>query len=72
MQVTYIQLYMNDEAEGMPTSLTPAKTKSVSLRTTVPMSIVKQFGLTAKDKLIWKLKVENGELVILIKPSKGE
>jgi len=45
--------------------------KSESLRTTVPMSIVKQFGLTDDDKLDWILKVENGELAIAIKPIKN-
>lgn len=56
--------------EGITTSLTPAKTKSISLRTTVPMHIVSQFGLTAEDKLSWKLKVEDGELVIIVRPIK--
>lgn len=61
---------MTHHDEGITTSLTPAKTKSVSLRTTVPMHIVKQFGLTANDKLSWILKVEEGELVIIVKPIK--
>ena len=34
------------------------------------MSIVKQFGLTDKDKLDWILKAEGGELIINIKPIK--
>jgi hypothetical protein len=62
----------NNNIEGITTSLTPAKTKSISLRTTVPMHIVRQFGLTADDKLSWKLKVENGELIIVVKPIKSE
>jgi len=62
---------MNDKStEGITTSLTPAKTNSISLRTTVPMHIVSQFGLTADDKLSWKLRVEDGELVITVKPIK--
>jgi hypothetical protein len=59
------------EGEGITTSLTPAKTKSISLRTTVPMSIVKQFGLSAKDKLSWKIDVLNGKLAIIVRPIKN-
>ncbi len=56
---------------GEITYLTKAASKSQSLRTTVPMSIVKQFNLTEDDKLDWILKVENGELAISIKPIKN-
>jgi len=56
---------------GITTSLTPAKTESTSLRTTVPMSIVKQFNLTPEDKLSWKLKAEDGKLVIIVRPIKN-
>jgi hypothetical protein len=55
---------------GEITYLNKSATKSESLRTTVPFSIVKQFGLTDEDKLDWTLKVENGELVIQVKPLK--
>lgn len=62
---------MNTKNEiGETTTLTPATTKSTSMRATVPMSIIKQFNLTAGDKLSWKLKVEEGELVIIVKPVK--
>jgi bifunctional DNA-binding transcriptional regulator/antitoxin component of YhaV-PrlF toxin-antitoxin module len=57
---------------GEITFLNKSATKSESLRTTVPYSIVKQFGLTEYDKLEWSLKVENGELIIQVKPLKGE
>jgi hypothetical protein len=56
---------------GEITYLTKATSKSPSLRTTVPISIVKQFGLTEDDKLDWILKAEGGELVIVIKPIKN-
>ncbi len=58
----------NEEDIGETTTLTPATTKSTSMRATVPMSIIKQFNLKAGDKLSWKLKVEEGELVIIVKP----
>lgn len=38
------------------------------MRATVPQSIIKQFNLKAGDKLGWKLKAENGELVIVVQP----
>jgi bifunctional DNA-binding transcriptional regulator/antitoxin component of YhaV-PrlF toxin-antitoxin module len=56
---------------GEITYLTKAASKSQSLRTTVPMSIVKQFGLTDQDKLDWMLKAEGGELIIIIRPLKN-
>lgn len=52
------------------TFLNKSATKSESLRTTVPYSIVKQFGLTEYDKLEWTLKAEGGELIIQVKPIK--
>ncbi len=54
------------------TYLNKAAPKTGSLRTTVPQSIIKQFGLTEYDKLEWTMKVEGGELVIQVKPLKGE
>jgi antitoxin component of MazEF toxin-antitoxin module len=56
---------------GEITYLTKATSKGESLRTTVPMSLVKQFGLTEDDKLDWILKAEGGELIINIKPIKN-
>lgn len=56
---------------GEITYLNKAASKGESLRTTVPMSIVKQFGLTQDDKLDWILRAEGGELTIIIKPIKN-
>ena len=44
--------------------------KNESLRTTVPRSIIKQFGLTQDDQLEWNLLAEGGELIIKVKPIK--
>ncbi len=52
------------------TKLTPATTRKESLRTTVPRSIVKQFGLTGDDSLEWKMEVREGELIIVVHPKK--
>jgi len=57
---------------GDITYLNKAATKGDSLRTTVPMSIVKQFGLTEDDKLDWQIKAESGELTIHIKIIKNK
>jgi antitoxin component of MazEF toxin-antitoxin module len=57
---------------GEITYLNKAASKGESLRTTVPMSIVKQFGLTEDDKLDWMLKAEGGELIIQIRPIKNK
>ena len=57
---------------GNTTSINKATSKNSSLRTTIPRSIVTQFGLTYKDKLEWILKAENNKLVIQVKPIKTE
>ena len=57
---------------GGITKLNKSATKSEYLRTTIPYSIVKQFGLTGYDELEWILKAEGGELVIVVKHKKGE
>jgi len=53
---------------GEATTLTTATSKSRSLRTTVPMSIVKQFNLKQGDQLNWKIKASKNELIIIVKP----
>jgi len=56
--------------DGEKTTLTRASPKTESLRTTVPMSIVKQFGLKEGDELYWKLDIEDNNFVIKAKPNK--
>lgn len=43
-----------------------ASSKFASLRTTIPMSIVKQWKLKDKDKLDWEWKVIDGNLAIVV------
>ncbi len=57
---------------GEITYLNKATNKGESLRTTVPMSVVKQFGLTDEDKLDWQIKAEGSELIIQIKIIKNK
>jgi len=56
---------MPDEQEGETTVLSGATTNSKSLRATVPIGIVRQFGLKEGDHLEWKLEARNNELVIV-------
>jgi hypothetical protein len=53
------------------TKLTPATSRKESLRTTVPRSIIKQFDLTSRDSLEWKLEVRDSELIIVVRPYKS-
>lgn len=57
---------------GEETVLSKATLKSRSLRTTVPMGIVRQFNLMEGDRLNWEIRAEGGELLIVVKPKKGE
>jgi len=56
---------------GVKTTLTKASGKGDSLRTTVPMSIVKQFDLKDGDTLDWILKAKSNKLVIEVEPKKS-
>jgi len=56
---------------GEITMLTKATSKSRSLRTIIPMGIVKQFSLSEGDKLNWEIRAEDGELIIVVKPLKS-
>jgi hypothetical protein len=52
---------------GEITTLALNSPKKASLRTTIPMFIVKQWGLQAGDKLDWSLEARKDEIVILVK-----
>ena len=52
------------------TVLSLASGRGRSLRTTVPMSIVKHFRLKEKDKLKWEIRAENNNLLIVVRPMK--
>jgi hypothetical protein len=56
---------------GEITTLTCATTGKESLRTTVPMSIIKHFKLKAGNKLDWDFEARNNELVIVVRPLKN-
>lgn len=74
----YIILYLFGlMVKGQVTTLTKASSISESLRTTVPSSIVKQFGLQSGDKIRWELVASNREIYIRLhvvseeEPSEG-
>ena len=52
---------------GEITTLALNSPKKASLRTTIPMFIVKQWGLHAGDRLDWSLEARKDEIVILVK-----
>lgn len=54
------------------TTIQKASSVANSYRTTVPAMIMNQFSLSVGDKLEWELKVENGSLVMFVKPIKRE
>lgn len=51
---------------GEETTLSLNSSKRSSLRTTVPMSLVRQWNLQVGDKLDWTIKVCDGELVAAV------
>ena len=55
---------------GETSTLTLATTGKESLRTTVPMSIIRHFKLGAGDKLDWDFEVKDGKIVITVRPIK--
>lgn len=53
---------------GETTVLTKATPGSKSLRATVPASIVRQLNLREGDYLLWEIRAEGNNLVIIVKP----
>jgi bifunctional DNA-binding transcriptional regulator/antitoxin component of YhaV-PrlF toxin-antitoxin module len=49
------------------TILTKATSRSDSLRTTVPIGIVRQFNLKEGDLLKWEIRPEGNGLIIVIR-----
>ena len=51
---------------GEITVTTKASSKFASLRTTIPMSVVKQWKLSEGDKLEWEWEARNGEMILKV------
>jgi hypothetical protein len=62
---TYIIIVM-----GVTTSLHIVSNGKSSLKTTVPVFIVKQFKLKKGDNLDWCIDLHNNEMVIIVKKLK--
>ena len=55
---------------GETTTLAKASSNYASLRTVVPMSVVKQWKLKEGDKIDWEWKVVDGEMALVVKKTK--
>jgi hypothetical protein len=64
--VSYLVVNMILEGEGEITTVTVNSSKRKSLRSTIPMSVVKNMGLMVGDNLSWKYEIRNGEIVTTI------
>lgn len=58
--------------EGEITKLGYANKRSDSLRTTVPASVVRHYGLSKGDQLDWIFKADKNEVVVVVRPIKKE
>ena len=66
----HIVIMMTLEGDGEITTVTLNSSKRKSLRSTNPMSVVKNLGLRVGDKLSWKYEIRNGEIVTTIRKVK--
>lgn len=64
--VPYLVVDMILEGEGEITTVTVNSSKRKSLRSTIPMSVVKNMGLKVGDNLSWKYEIRDGEIVTTI------
>lgn len=60
------------QAMGEVTTLTKASSNYASLRTVVPMPIVRQWNLKERDKLDWSWEVQNNEMVVVVRKVKAK
>jgi hypothetical protein len=58
------------EGEGEITTVTLNSSKRKSLRSTIPMSVVRNMGLKVGDNLSWKYEIRSGEIVTTIRKVK--
>lgn len=57
---------------GEATTLALNAPNKASLRTTIPMFIVKQWGLKAGDKLDWLLEARKNEVIIVVRMAESK
>ena len=51
----------------LDSTVATARTGTKSLRATIPEGIVAFLGLQVGDKLLWKMDVQDGERVVLVR-----
>ena len=56
---------------GEETTLAKNSPKFASLRTTIPMSIVRQWQLKEGDKLDWSWEARDGEMILVVRKKRG-
>ncbi|NAL78271.1 hypothetical protein [Nitrososphaera sp. AFS] len=59
-------------AQGEVTALAKNAKDSASLRTTVPMSMVRQWQLKPRDKLLWRWEVRDNKMVAVVERYENE
>jgi hypothetical protein len=57
--------------QGELTILAPATSRSQSLRTTVPIGIIRQLGLKEGDGLVWELRPNENQLIVVVSPMRN-
>jgi molybdopterin-binding protein len=65
-----LRIVMGLEGEGETTTVTVNSSKRKSLRSTIPMSVVKNMGLKVGDNISWKYEIRNGEIVTTVRKVK--
>lgn len=69
--MTPLKTNMILEGEGEITTVTVNSSKRNSLRSTIPMSVVKNMGLKVGDNISWKYEIRSGEIVTTIRKVKA-
>jgi hypothetical protein len=57
---------------GEVTTISKASSNFASLRTVIPMSIVRQWNLKEGDKLDWSWAARNSEMVVVVRKLKAK
>ena len=60
------------QAMGEVTTIAKASSNYSSLRTVVPMPIVRQWNLKGGDKLDWSWEVRNNEMIVVVRKVKAK
>jgi hypothetical protein len=70
MDIKHIDIRCNITTVGEITTVSRASSNFASLRTVIPMSIIKQWKLKEGDRIDWEWEVLKGEMVLVVKKLK--